>query len=42
MIGAGVAASFRIVPVVVILAGLVALLVWYLDDAARRKAIRDR
>lgn len=42
MIGAGIVASFRIVPVVVILAGLLFLAGWYADDVARRRARRDR
>jgi hypothetical protein len=42
VIGVGVAASFRIIPLTVILAGLLFLLAWYADDVARRKALRDR
>jgi len=42
VIGAGVAASFAVIPIVVILCGIGFVLMWYADDAARRKAARDR
>jgi len=37
-----VAASFAVIPIVVILCGIGFVLMWYADDAARRKAARDR